>query len=436
MNIIEIIEKKKQKKILTEQEIDFFVKGAVNKTISDYQTTSLLMAIVLNGMNNQETSDLTKAMLNSGKTYDFINKKDIVIDKHSSGGVGDKVSIILIPICIALGLKVAKMSGRGLGHTGGTIDKLEAINVNTSLNYQQQKNILNKVGGFIAQQTDDIVPADKVIYALRNDSGTVDSIPLIASSIVSKKLALKKDYTFLDVKVGSGAFMQTLEDAKKLSSVMRDIFTSLKQKVVIHITDMNQPLGRAIGNAIEIKETIDFLKGSSNIDDSLKSLIYDFVSDILITIKKAKNKNEAFSKIDEVINNRSALNKLYDWVKTQNGDINKVKQDSYFKPKYIKEINSNHEGYIRYKSSKEVGMVSFLLGAGRMTKKDPIDMQAGVYLNKVINEFVSKNETIATLYSSKPISNELIKRFLNNVEYSKNKFKHNKMILCTLSNVK
>jgi pyrimidine-nucleoside phosphorylase len=307
MDILSIIEKKRKKQNLSKEEINFFIDQLVNKkNIKDYQAAALLMAINLNGMNDEETIYLTDAMFHSGSMINLDKMPGIKIDKHSTGGVGDKVSLILSPICVALGLKVAKLSGKGLGHTGGTIDKLESIGVDCNLTEKQYLHLLKDVGMFIMAQTIDITPADRIIYNLRNATSTVQSIPLIASSIACKKLAIKSDYIFLDVKVGDGGFSQTINDAIKLSKALLKIFKAYKRKVVVHITNMTQPLGRTIGNAIEIKSTIDFLQGHPE-SKEVKTLIYDFVSDILITTKKAKNKNIAINLIDEVINNGQAL---------------------------------------------------------------------------------------------------------------------------------
>jgi pyrimidine-nucleoside phosphorylase len=312
MDILEIIDKKRNKQDLSYDEIKFFINGYTKeKTIKDYQASALLMAIAINGMNDKEIFNLTKLMLESGKIIDFSKSKGIKIDKHSTGGVGDKVSLILAPICVALGIKVAKLSGKGLGHTGGTIDKLEAIGVDCYLKEKQYVPLLNKVGMFIGAQTDDLVVADKYLYALRNSTSTVQSIPLIASSVASKKLALKTDYVFIDVKVGDGGFSKTIRQATTLSKALLQIFKSFKRNAIIHITNMTQPLGRAIGNAIEVKAAIDFLKGNYECNE-IKELIYEFACDILISTHITNNKKDALNKIDQVIKNGAALKIFYD----------------------------------------------------------------------------------------------------------------------------
>ncbi|MDR3257630.1 MAG: thymidine phosphorylase [Mycoplasmataceae bacterium] len=429
MDILTIIEKKRSKQILSKEEINFFINAYTKlHTIKDYQAAALLMAINLNGLNDQEIYYLTDAMLHSGNVVDLSSVKGIKIDKHSTGGVGDKVSLILAPICVALGLKVAKLSGKGLGHTGGTIDKLESINVNCNISKQKYLSLLKTVGMFIASQTEDLVPADKFLYALRNSTGTVQSIPLIASSIASKKLALKTDYIFLDVKVGDGGFNRTIEDATKLSNELLKIFKAYKRKCLIHITNMTQPLGRAIGNALEIKSSIEFLKGNPECNE-VKILIYDFLIDILITTKKVNNRNKAKILIDEVISNGAALKIFYKWVCAQGANEKLITSGEYFHPKYHYEIKASKSGFVNYKSTKSVGLSSFFLGAGRLRKEDPLDYQAGIYLNKIRNEPVHKGDVVATLYSSKPIKKEAITHFVNNLEINQKPLKISPVIV-------
>jgi len=311
MNILEIIAKKRDGQKLSEAEITFFINEYTKtQTVKDYQAAALLMAIYIHGLDDKETYYLTKAMLASGNTIDLSSIPGVKIDKHSTGGVGDKVSLILSPIMMSLGYKIAKLSGKGLGHTGGTIDKLESIGVQTSLTSSQYMKLLKKIGIFIVAQTEDIVPADKKLYALRNATSTVGSRPLIAASIVSKKLALKTDYVFLDVKVGDGGFCPTVADATALAEIMLKLFKAFNRKAIIHITDMTQPLGRAIGNAIEIKETIEFLN-NENVSEELKEIIYCFASSILLTTKQAKAIKQAYKMIDDVLASKTALNNFY-----------------------------------------------------------------------------------------------------------------------------
>lgn len=422
MNFLDIIEKQRTKKPLTKEEVEFAINQYVNDKIPDYQFAAFIMAININNIGLEQTYWLTNSMLHSGNTVDFSSIKGIKIDKHSTGGVGDKVSVIIGPILAACGLKVAKMSGPGLGHTGGTIDKLNSIGVNTNLTLQQCKKLLKDNGIFIASQTDDIVPADKKIYALRNATSTVDSLPLIASSIASKKVAMGTDYIFIDVKVGDGGFCETYDKAFKLGKILISILKKFNRKSIVHITNMNQPLGRSIGNCTEMKTTIEFLNGKPESKD-VKELIYEFSSDILIATKICKNKKEAYENIDEVINSKKALEVFKKWISSQHANANEVCKNKFFKPKYSLEIKADKSGYVKYKSAREVGMISFLLGAGREVKGAPIDFQAGVFLNKIINEKVNKGETIATLYSSKKINSLLIEKFKKNILYSNSKFK-------------
>ena len=428
MNIISIIETKKNKKPLSEEEIKFFIDGLVNKkNITDYQATALLMAIYLNGLNSDETYYLTKWMLNSGNRLSFNNINGFIIDKHSTGGVGDKVSLIIAPLCAALGINVAKLSGRGLSYTGGTIDKMESIGIDCSFN-NKSIPLFKKTKILISSQTDDIVPADKIIYALRNDTSTVNSEPLIAASIASKKLALKTNHIFIDLKVGDGSFCKTINQAISLANTLKRIFNRFKRRFTIHITSMVQPLGRAIGNAIEVKEAINFLKGKFE-TSKLKDLIYDFLIDILMTSKIAINKKNAIELIDSVIKNKKAYNCFIDWAVTNGSDKNKLKSFTYFKPRYSLKIISPSSGYISYTSTKKMGMLSNDLGAGRLKKNSKIDWQAGIYLNKIYNETVKKGEVIATLYSSKPISSIIKTQFIKNVKIKNTKFNDYKQIL-------
>ncbi len=421
MNFLDIIEAKRTKQTLTQEQIEYFIDGYINNKVPDYQAAAFIMAVNINGMSLEETYFLTKSMLHSGNTFNLSKIKGIKIDKHSTGGVGDKVSLIIGPICAAFGLKVAKMSGKGLGHTGGTIDKLNSIGVDTNLSVDKCKELLNKNGLFIASQTSDIVPADKKIYDLRNATSTVDSLPLIASSIASKKAAIGTDYVFIDVKVGDGGYCETIDKATKLAKVLVYLLKKFNRKCIIHITNMNQPLGRAIGNAIEVKTSIEFLQNNPESND-IKELIYEFVSDILVSTKKAKNKKIALQMVDEVINSKKALDKFYQWIGSQGSNVKEISKNNFFKPKFKCEVKAKQSGFIKYKSTREVGMISFLLGAGRETKESAIDFQAGIYLNKIINEKVKAGETIATLYSSKKIDKSLVERFNNNVVYSSKKF--------------
>ncbi|MCF0126806.1 MAG: thymidine phosphorylase [Clostridia bacterium] len=308
MNIIDLITKKAEGHELSEKEIFYFVNEytKTNPSITDYQAASLLMAIKLKGMTTKETYFLTKAIIETGETFDLSSVKGIKIDKHSTGGVGDKVSLILAPICVALGLKVAKLSSIGLGHTGGTIDKLASIGINTVMTNKQALKNLKDVGMFIMAQTPEICPADKVLCSIRNATATVEALPLICASVLSKKIALKTDYIFIDLKYGSGAFMKDAKHAIECGKLMMQVLKMFKRKGLIHITCMKQPLGRYIGNTIEVRCAMDFLKGKAS-NPFVKELIYEFVADILMSTKKVKTKQQGYKMIDEVIHNGKAF---------------------------------------------------------------------------------------------------------------------------------
>ncbi|RCT49192.1 thymidine phosphorylase [Ureaplasma parvum] len=418
LNVVEIISKKKNNIELSEQEIKFVYDGFVNKTIPDYQMAAFLMAVNFCGYSENEQYYATKAMVESGKLLDLRVENKIVVDKHSSGGVGDKVSIILTPLLSALGLYVGKMSGRGLGHTGGTVDKLESLNLNLDFDLKTYMNQLKDNGLLLTGQSDDMVVADKYIYALRDVTATSDVFDLMVGSIMAKKLALITDYIFLDVKVGDGAFCKNVAQAESLATKMLKLSKKFNRNTIIHLTNMDQPLGKAIGNAIEIKESMDYLLGKP-VPQDLYDLINQFALDILIDTKFAKNKEDAQSKIDNVIKNGLAYQKFVNWVKWYKGDYISLENDTYFNPKYKLEILAKQDGYLDFKSTKELGMIAVDLKAGRKVKTDQLDFQAGIYLNKKNNDFVKTNEVIATLYASEPINDEVVNKYHNNVVYLK-----------------
>lgn len=421
MRIIDIINKKVENQTLTKEEIDFFIKEYVAENVPDYQAAALLMAIRLNGLSDAETAQLTDAMMHSGEVLDWSYLNKVIVDKHSTGGVGDKVSIALCPILAALGLTVAKMSGRGLGHTGGTLDKLESIDgYNFSVTDQQFRDLVEKHGIAIVGQNQKLVPADKKIYALRDVTGTVQSIPLIASSIMSKKLATGSNCILLDVKCGNGAFMKDINEAKKLGKLMIEIGKKLNRKIAVEITNMQQPLGKTIGNKIEVLEAIDTLNGHGPKD--FTEIIYSSGSTLLVLAQKAKDEVKARKMIDEVINNKKAYNKFLEWISAQGGNIKVFEKDSkWFNPQYKQEIIANQSGYLKIKSAIDFGLVAMKLGAGRSKKEDSIDYEAGIYLNKSSNEYVNKGDVLFTLYSSKPINPELQKELLSAIEFSESK---------------
>lgn len=419
MTILDIIENKKNKKELSKEEIDFFVKNYTQGIIPDYQISSLLMAIVLNGMTLKEATFLTQSMMNTGKIIDLSEIKGIKVDKHSTGGVGDKVSLVLGPIVASIGAVFAKMSGRGLGHTGGTIDKLESIpGFSCYMKETQFKKLLKKSNIAIIGQTDDLVPADKKLYALRDVTGTVNSMPLIASSIMSKKLATGSDAILLDVKCGSGAFMKNEEDAKELAKWMISIGKKLKKDVRAEITNMDQPLGRMIGNKNEILEAIESLKGNG--EKRFMELIYSSSSEILIQSKIAKNHQEAIKLIDEAIKSNKAFDKFLEMVRNQGGDDKVILEAKWWNPKYQLAIKANKEGYVNLTNSVVLGTVAMKLGAGRQTKEDIIDPEAGIELVKVSNEYVKKNDVIMILYSNKEIDPLLAKEVWKSINIVKN----------------
>lgn len=397
MNIIDIIIKKKNKNELTEEEIKYVVNNFVSGEIKDYQMSSLLMAIVINGMTDNEVIYLTKYMMLSGSILDLNNLTNIV-DKHSTGGVGDKTTLIISPIVSSCGCKVAKMSGRGLGYTGGTIDKLEAIpGFNVNLSKEDFIKEINEIGMAITSQTEDIAIADKKIYALRDVTGTTESIPLIASSIMSKKIASGSKNLVLDIKVGEGALIKNLDDAHKLANLMIKIGKENNMKVVCLLTNMDIPLGNNIGNSLEVLETINSLYYNPN--NNLMKLCIE-LSSYMVKLGLNISYEEAKEKVLEVIQNKKAYNKLLEFIKYQGGDVNKLP-----KSRGIYEIKSDKEGYLTDLHSLELAKLSSNLGSGRKNKDDKIDYSAGIIINKNINDKTEVGDTILTLYTNKELPN-------------------------------
>lgn len=375
MNIIEIIEKKKQKLELNKEEINYFVTNYIDGVITDYQTSALLMAICLNGMTENETITLTKAYIDSGETIDLSSLESITVDKHSTGGVGDKTSLILGPILATFGLSVAKMSGRGLGHTGGTIDKLESIpGFKTELSKEDFLYQVKKINLSIIGQTGNIVPADKKIYALRDVTATVDSIPLIAASVMSKKIASGSQIIILDIKYGSGAFMKTADDAEKLADILIKIGNGFNRKTIVVISTMEQPLGNKIGNNLEIEESIDLLKGHGPSD--LKEVVYTLVGEVLIATNLATDLKDAFTKIDQKIESNEAYLKFSQFVEFQGGDPKFL--DNIDQSNHSKIIKMSKNGYIKSINTSNIGLAAMHLGAGRQKLEDIIDPTAGI----------------------------------------------------------
>ena len=413
MRMEEIIEHKRDGLELSQQEIHFFIKNYVDNKIPDYQASALLMAIYLKGMNDKETALLTEEMRVSGDVWDLSDIPGLKVDKHSTGGVGDKVSLVLGPMVASCGAKLAKMSGRGLGHTGGTLDKLESIpNFDIFETKEEFKKQIQEVGMAIIGQNKDIDPADKKLYALRDVTGTVSSMPLIASSIMSKKLASGADCILLDVKYGSGAFMKTKKDAKKLAEIMINIGRHLGKDVRAEVTDMDQPLGYAVGNNLEIKEVIETLHNRGPKD--LTKLCLDSGSIMLVQAKLFRDKKEARKALLKNLKNGKAFEKFVEFVKAQKGDASYILDPSKFEvAKNIIPIYSNKEGVIKRIDALTIGKSSMKVGGGRERIEDTIDMSAGIILNKKIGDFVKNNELLATLYTNKEDFEEIKLDVLN-----------------------
>jgi len=391
MNIVDIINKKRLNKELTPEEITFFVDGYVQGTINDYQMSSLLMAICINGMSYEETSNLTEVMLHSGDTIDLSMLKGIKVDKHSTGGVGDKTTMILLPLVAACGVTAPKMSGRGLGFTGGTIDKLESIpGFKTNLTNEEFINQVEKIGCSVVSQTGNLVPADKKIYALRDVTGTVESIPLIASSIMSKKLASGADKIVIDLKVGNGALMKNLEDAKTLATTMVEIGKRHNKEVVCLLTDMNQPLGNAIGNALEVKESIDVLDGKGPKD--IRNLVI-VLATIMVSLGLNISTEEANKLVLEKLSNKEGLRKFKEMVAMQGGDIDAIKVSDK-----VVSIKSKKTGFVKSINTDMLGEIVRKLGGGRYNKEDNIDPSVGIVLSIKQGDYVLEDEEILKVY--------------------------------------
>lgn len=406
MNILQIIEKKKNRFALNEDEIQFFIEQYTNGIIPDYQISALLMAIRLNGMTLDETFYLTKAMIESGDVIDLSSIEGFKIDKHSTGGVGDKVTLVVTPILAALGIPVAKFSGRGLGITGGTIDKLESIKgFRTALTSEEFIANVNHHKIAVAGQTANLVPADKKLYALRDVTGTVDSTPLIAASIISKKIASGADGIVLDVKCGSGAFMKTYDEAKELADIMTFIGEKFSRKFVAHISDMDNPLGRMIGNKLEVVEAYELLSG--NLDKTHADLYEECVTiaSLMYALATGKDMDVAKQAVVDVLVNKSALAKFKEFIVAQGGDLADIQT---FDTKYVAEIKSDQAGILSKIDALSIGQVCVTLGAGRLTKEDTLDFDAGVQLVKKKDDVVKEGETLAYLYANKEITSEQI----------------------------
>lgn len=399
MRMYDIILKKRANLPLTDEEIRFVIDGYVKGEIPDYQVSALLMTIVFNGMNARELGTLTLAMAQSGNMVDLSNIDGITVDKHSTGGVGDKTTLIIAPLVAACGGKVAKMSGRGLGHTGGTIDKMESIpNLKVSLEKDAFINQVNKIGLAVIGQSEGLAPADKKLYALRDVTGTVDSIPLIASSVMSKKLASGAQAILLDVKVGSGAFMKNIEDARELAKAMVDIGKENGRSVKAILTDMDRPLGHAIGNALEIREVIDTLKGHGPEDLTHECII---MAAHMLVLSHMCDYETALNRVQQALDSGGALERLRLMIEAQGGDSRVIDDESILIiGQFTYDVIAPQDGYIIHMNTEQCGIASVMLGAGRIIKDGPIDYSAGIVMHKKTGDAVSMGERIATLYAS------------------------------------
>jgi pyrimidine-nucleoside phosphorylase len=420
MRMVDLIEKKRDGKELTSEEISFVVTGYTNGEIPDYQMSAFTMAVFFKGMTKQEQADFTMAMVQSGDTIDLSGIEGIKVDKHSTGGVGDTTTLVLAPLVASVGVPVAKMSGRGLGHTGGTIDKLESVSgFHVEINNDEFIRLVNQNKVAVIGQSGNLTPADKKLYALRDVTATVNSIPLIASSIMSKKIAAGADAIVLDVKTGAGAFMKDLDDAKELAKTMVDIGNNVGRNTMAIISDMSQPLGFAIGNALEVKEAIDTLKGEG--PDDLQELCLVLGSQMVLLAKKANSLEEARGLLEESIKNGKALESFKTFLSSQGGDPSVVDSpDKLSKAKYQFEFEAESEGYVSEIIADSIGTAAMLLGAGRATKESSIDLAVGLVLRKKIGDKVSKGESLVTIHSNFEDIAEIKKKLSESILISQN----------------
>ena len=415
MRMVDIIEKKRDGQELTTAEINFFIEGYTKGEIPDYQASALAMAIYFQDMNDRERADLTRAMVESGDTIDLSAIDGVKVDKHSTGGVGDTTTLVLAPLVASLGVPVAKMSGRGLGHTGGTIDKLESIaGFHVELTREQFIDLVNRDKVAVIGQSGNLTPADKKLYALRDVTGTVNSIPLIASSIMSKKIAAGADAIVLDVKTGDGAFMKTQEDAEELAHAMVRIGNHVGRKTIAIISDMSQPLGFAIGNALEVKEAIETLQGKGPKD--LTELVLTLGSQMVILAGKAKTSEEAKEMLLDAIHSGKALAKFKEFLANQGGDASIVDDLTKLpQAKYKIELPAKQSGYISRMVADEIGVASMILGAGRAKKEDVIDLAVGLVLHKKVGDKVEEGESILTIYSNRENVEDVKQKLYDNI---------------------
>jgi len=403
MRVVDIIKKKRDGEILSHQEIDFFIRGLTRGEIPDYQATALLMSIYFSGMTEDETYCLTSSMMNSGEVLDLSDIHGIKVDKHSTGGVGDKLSLTIAPLVASAGVPMPMIAGRGLGHTGGTVDKLESIpNFRTNLSLREFKETVKKINLSIIGQTSEIAPADKKLYALRDVTATVESIPLIVSSIMSKKLAEGIDGLIMDVKTGNGAFMKEFEDAIELSEGIVQIGKKMGKNVVAIITDMNQPLGYAVGNSLEVIEAIEFLKGKGS--DDIKNLTLKIGAWMLKIGGITEDIEDGIKILQEKLKNGEGLEKFRELIKCQNGNPEVIEDYNLFpKAKIIKDVMSMESGYVQKIETDKIGISACILGTGRLKADSPIDYSAGLILRKKIGDYVEKGEPLITIHTNLPL---------------------------------
>lgn len=418
MRMVDIIAKKRDGHALTKEEIEFVVNGYTNDDIPDYQMSSLAMAIFFQDMTDEERAYLTMAMVESGDQIDLSNIEGIKVDKHSTGGVGDTTTLVLAPLVAALDVPVAKMSGRGLGHTGGTIDKLESVEgFHVEISEEAFVKLVNEDKVAVIGQTGNLTPADKKIYALRDVTATVNSIPLIASSIMSKKIAAGADAIVLDVKTGNGAFMKTVDDAEQLANAMVKIGNQVGRQTMAIISDMSQPLGRAIGNALELQEAIDTLKGEG--PEDLTELVLTLGSQMVVLAQKAKDLDEARGMLQEVIDNGKALEKFKTFLSNQGGDASVVDDPSKLPTaQYQFELPAKRSGVVSEMIANEIGIASMMLGAGRQTKEDVIDLAVGLVLNKKVGDRVEEGESLLTIYANSEDVEQVKQKLYDNITIS------------------
>ena len=433
MRMVDLIEKKVNGGTLSEEEIRYIVGGFTDGTIPDYQMSAFQMAVVFNGMTDRETADLTMAMMHSGEVVDLSELRGVKVDKHSTGGVGDTTTLVIAPLVAACGGTVAKMSGRGLGHTGGTLDKLESIpGVCIEQPMERVKEIVNDIGVAVIGQTGNLVPADKKMYALRDVTATVRSIPLIASSIMSKKLAAGTDAIVLDVKTGTGAFMQTVEEAEKLAHLMVSIGKLVGRECVAVITDMNQPLGLAVGNALEVREAIELLSGKIPAGDPLYEVCMLLGVHMMRLSKLAKTEVEAREKLESALHSGEGLKKLRQMIAAEGGDASYIsldRIDELCRVKNILNVYPKRAGYISSMNAERIGTAAQMLGAGRATKEESIDPAVGLVMKKRLGDFIRADEPLCVMYVNDETKlNAALEMFHSAFEYSDAKPEYRPMV--------